>query len=651
MLNSDALNQLSQLKQTIRASKDYAEGTVRGSKGRFGFVILDDGREAFLDPEQMQRVFPGDRVEVSVSQNAKEQWEATLEKLLSSELKEFVGYYLERGKGHFAVPDVPMLSRWIFLPPKQRGQAKDTDFIRCKITRHPFGDGKGQAKVLETIGARSDKQIERRYTISKFQLRDGWSDEQLKEAESVASNPQALDSDQLPRVDLTALPLVTIDAATTLDMDDAVFGQATENGWQLTVAIADPSAGIALQSSLGKEAMLRGQTVYLPGNSATMIPDQLSHHSYSLIMGEARPTIVATLDIQPDGAINNCQFQLATISSKAKLTYEAVSEFLDKGTVEPAMDETITASLTALNAIAVARFNYREQNALVMEERPDYDFRVNEQGKIETIVKYERNSAQRLVEEAMLAANLSAGHYFAEHKLPALFSSHLGFKSDRLAQVQKLLGEDLGEFSGDVSELDCYQQLIQQLQGDPAKASLLAVLKRQLRPSELSTEPKPHLGLGFPVYANITSPIRRFNDLYNHLLLKQSLGGEPVAAIDEASLQALREQNSTSRSACRQLELWLLSQYMQAFIGQTFTGRVAMVNSQGIGVRLDDNGVDTYVQLRDRKNKAQAIDFNPDRLTLTLDGKTFLLDESVTVAITGIDEDRRQVLAELVAGE
>ena len=152
MLNSNALEQLSQLKQEIRANKDFAQGVVRGSKGRFGFVILDDEREAFLNPDQMQKVFPGDRVEVSLSKNEKDQYEATLEKLISSELKEFVGSYLDRGKAHFVVPDVHMLSRWIFLPPKNRSGAKAGDLIRCKITRHPFQDGKSQAKVIAIIG-------------------------------------------------------------------------------------------------------------------------------------------------------------------------------------------------------------------------------------------------------------------------------------------------------------------------------------------------------------------------------------------------------------------------------------------------------------------------------------------------------------------
>ena len=648
MLNFDALNKLTELKQNIRASKDYAEGTVRGTKGRYGFVVLDDEREAFLDPDQMQRVFPGDRVEVSVDKNEKDQWEATLEKLISSDLKEFVGHYLDKGKGHFVAPDVPMLSRWIFLPPKNRSSAKDTDFIRCKITRHPYQDGKCQAKVTEVIGARSDKDIERRYTLCKFQLRDGWSKEQEEQTTALVSNPQPLDSDNFERQDLTELDFVTIDAETTLDMDDAVLAEANEHGWKLTVAIADPSAGIDLNSPLGKESLARAQTVYLPGNSAPMIPKELSHNSYSLVAGESRPALVAVINILNDGSIDNFEFCFATISSKAKLSYEQVSELIDTGIdTTKALSDSVQTSLQALAALSKARLEYRNQHALVMEDRPDYEYQLNDQGKIESIIKQERNTAQRMVEEAMLATNLCAGKYFSDNKLPALFSSHSGFKKDRLKQVKKLIKEDIGDLGGDVNELPTYQALIQKLQNTPEQAALLAVLKRQLRPSELVTEPKPHLGLGFEVYANVTSPIRRFNDLYNHLMFKQSFGFNDVPAITEDQLITLREQVGTGRIACRQLEQWLVCQYMSQFVGQEFTGTIAMVNSQGIGVKLVDSGVETFVQLRDRKNKDQKVEFSPERLILKIDDRAYHLDETIQVTIASIDEDRRQVLAKI----
>ncbi|MEO0443372.1 MAG: hypothetical protein AAFZ92_06475, partial [Pseudomonadota bacterium] len=167
MLSKDALSQLSSLKKEIRASKDVAQGTVRGTSGRFGFVSLEDGREAFLNPEQMDRVFHGDRVEVNITQNDKQQLEAKIEKLLFSPLKQLAGRYCIKGKGYFIVYEQQQHSRWIFVPPKLRANAKDGDYVTARITQHPFDkEGKAQAKVTGTIGADVNLTNARKYALA-----------------------------------------------------------------------------------------------------------------------------------------------------------------------------------------------------------------------------------------------------------------------------------------------------------------------------------------------------------------------------------------------------------------------------------------------------------------------------------------------------
>ena len=103
MLDQNTLQQLRQLKKDIEDNKDQGEGEVRGSQRRFGFVRLDDGRDVFLPPETMQRVFPGDRVKVNVLTDDKGKFKGELEKLIDSPLKEFTGRYVVRGQGHWPI--------------------------------------------------------------------------------------------------------------------------------------------------------------------------------------------------------------------------------------------------------------------------------------------------------------------------------------------------------------------------------------------------------------------------------------------------------------------------------------------------------------------------------------------------------------------
>lgn len=278
MLNNSALQQLAQLKTNLVAQKDIAQGTVRSTTKRFGFVLLDDGREAFLDPDQMLRVLPDDRVEVEITTNSKDQLEAKLDKLLSSSLTEFVGRYVNKGNNFFVEPDVFNFTRWLFVPPQDRKGLSVDDLVRCTVSRHPFSDGKAQVKIIARLGKTDEPGIENRYTVAKFQLPNEWTAPAQNQASSINWSPLVFDNGEL---DLTHLPFVTIDSENTRDMDDAIYIAANENGWELITAIADPSKQIDIDSPLELAARERASTVYLLGQSITMLPAELSHDTYS----------------------------------------------------------------------------------------------------------------------------------------------------------------------------------------------------------------------------------------------------------------------------------------------------------------------------------------------------------------------------------
>src|SRR5680860_1547324 len=120
MFNADALNQLRQLRSDIEESKVVFPGTVKATNGRFGFVALDEGRDVFLPPEEMLKVLPGDRVNVTEQEVDKGKIQGVVDGLIESKLSTFVGRYLVKGKGHFVVPETPGINRWIFVPPKER---------------------------------------------------------------------------------------------------------------------------------------------------------------------------------------------------------------------------------------------------------------------------------------------------------------------------------------------------------------------------------------------------------------------------------------------------------------------------------------------------------------------------------------------------
>lgn len=649
MFNCDALQQL---KQDMHASKELAQGLVRGTSKRFGFVVLDDGREAFLNPDEMQRVFPGDRVEVSLNattdKNDKEKLEATLEKLLTTDLEEFVGRYIVRGKGHFVEPDVHGFNRWIFIAPNDRADALAGDYIRVRIVRHPFKyEGKAQAKILTRIGRDEDIAIEAKYTVDKFQLPFTFGDiakEQAAELEGECFSA----SDK--RQDLTALPFVTIDSDTTLDMDDALYAERLDsskcNGWKLYVAIADPSSEIEINSPLDLAARARVNSVYLPGNTISMLPQALSHDTFSLVAGKARAALVCTMSISEDGTISAFKFTEALVQSKHKLSYTGVAALLNQESSEETnkldISDEAAESLQLLSQLSYVRTRYRQDHALVMEDRPDYYPVLNDKRKIERIDKCDRTIAHALVEEAMLATNACAGDFFAEHSGHGIFSTHAGFKPERLEEVKSLLKDDRPDIStDDITTLKGYQTLISSLQRADASCVVLATLKRTLQPGQLSLEAKPHMGLGLPHYATVTSPIRRYNDLFNHQAIKNILNGVATTPLPAGTIEVMQLQISNGRQACRQMERWLYCQFMQQFVGQSFTGTVTLTTSVGLGINLDEFGIQGFCYLAaDRNNKPK---FDSRRMKLSHNDVDYHLEQKVDVIVDSVDLDARKI--------
>lgn len=641
MLDQNVIAQLSKLKKDIVASKDIAEGTVIGSSGRYGFVKLDDGRNAFLNPEKMQRVIPGDRIRVNVVKNDKDQLEAEFEEFLSTELNRFVGQYKVKNGAHFVAPENEQISRWIFIPPQFRQKIKENDWVLAELLHHPYEDGKASAKCITRIGTLEDDYINHNLVIARFGIHRHWSKDAINQAKQCAKEASKAHGE-----DLNSVPFVTIDNALTKDMDDAVYVERCDSGWKLHVAIANPAAFILPGSPIAKAAKYFGQSVYLPGKSLPMLPESLATETFSLVAGAAKPALVCTIDIDNNGEIKHFEFKEAQITSKGKLNYVDVSQFLDgdESALQDCGDE-IKASLKALDEMAKCRAEYRSAHNLVFEDQLDYDIQLNKHGLIESISQREKTRAHRLVEESMIAANLSAGAFLAEHQT-GVFNTHRGFRPERIGEVRALLREELGD-DNDYSEIenfDGFLALIKNLQTSQTHQHILPPLKRMMQAAELSNEPAPHMGMGFQYYATITSPIRRYADISNQWSILKVLNKLKAQKVPDPVVEQLKDSVSNSRQASRQLEQILWANYLNDKKGLEGKAVIRIITQQGFGVRLLETGIEGFVQFGKKVDKQ----YDAKRMTITIADQTFALDTTVDVRVTDVDLTKRRVKMEVV---
>ncbi|MBJ6136443.1 ribonuclease R family protein [Marinobacter litoralis] len=650
MLNADALNQLRQLKTDIKENKVVFPGTVKSTNGRFGFVALDEGRDVFLPPEEMQKVLPGDRVNVVEQEADKGKTQGVIDELLASNLNTFVGRYLVKGKGHFVAPETPGINRWIFIPPKERMGAEPDDFVYCQIHRHPIKDGKGQAKVLRIIGKAGEPGIERAFTLANFDLADSWPDNVQQQADKLSED--SITAAANTREDRTDEPYVTIDSPGTQDMDDALKATPNATGWTLSIAIADPSALIEPNSPAEQEAFHRATAIYFPGEPLPMLPDSISTRLCSLMPDVPRLALVCDLQVNNDGSLGEYSFHQAVIRSKGKLSYELVAHLIEGREDEEinALPDDVSNSLDQLHQVATALRKWRSEHALLSSDRPEFRLRLDENRRIRLIEPSVQNEAHRLVEECMVAANRCAAD-FLSHQGKGLFIQHPGLRDDRADNIRKLLEGYAPHLADiDASSADGFKTLMKECEQLDAEVPVKSILSRQLARAELSEAPAPHQGMGLAAYTTFTSPLRKFSDYYVHRLIKAALWDAPITALNKDQLETLQATQFKARQAANSLETWLKADFAKTLTDEPMEGTISRTVPAGFFVRLDCNGLEGFVSCRDLDGK-----FSFDPITLRLvhnkNGRIFQIEQRVTVSFVGVDDERRQINFKLVKAE
>ncbi|MCB1731218.1 MAG: VacB/RNase II family 3'-5' exoribonuclease [Halieaceae bacterium] len=647
MLNQDALSQLRDLKSRIEAEKERAEAVVKGTQSRYGFAVLDDGREIFIPPDEMLKVFPDDRIQVCIRPTRDNKTIADVEKLIDSPLGEFTGRCVRKGKAIFVEPDLAQLNRWLFIPPHARNGVKEGDYLRCAILRHPIRDGKPQAKVLTIIGNEQTPGIENLYSMAKYALAAQWSDACGKEVEQLLADCRPMEQER--RRDLTDLEFISIDTVKTQDIDDALYAEISSDGWTLFVAIADPTAYIPRDSALHRDIAARGTTVYFHGDVLPMMPEQLAQDTCALSEGCDRPALVCKIAVSDSGEVGDFEFIEATVRSRAKLSYYGVDRYLN-GHADDLMSHA--TPLEALYQVFRALRGHRETHGLVMEERREFRWILNDDKRIDTIEPYEKLLSQKLVEECMVAANRCAALFLQRGAANGPFVTHPGIRADRLEEARQFLAMHAPEVAEtDPTTVTGYRDIMRCLARGDHPLPLRSMINRLLTRAELSASPGPHMGMALEVYTNCTSPLRKYVDFLVHLQIKALLHGDQATQVSTTLLERLAQRLANTRQATLEAERWLAGKYLARLAAEgerTFKATVSHINSSGFNVRLDDNGLEGFVDLRKDPEK-----FSYDKWTASLTSTTrrFQLEQAVELRFREVDRaDQYRALFEVVEG-
>lgn len=441
------------------------------------------------------------------------------------------------------------------------------------------------------------------------------------------------------RRDLSDLPFVTIDGEDARDFDDALYCSATDDGFELWVAIADVGHYVKPGHALDVEALSRGNSVYLPDRVVPMLPEALSNDLCSLRPEERRMTLVCKMQVGSRGAVRSFEFFEAVIRSWARLTYTDVGAFLDGGHLP--VSKPVVGSLRHLHRAFKALRKARER-------RGGLDFESNEvkleldQGRVIALHPVQRNDAHMLVEEAMIAANVCAAMYLEDNDAGALYRNHEPPSDEKRTQLKTAF-----EFAGvpfDAANLTpkSLAAAMAALSDREDKALFDVLILRSLMQANYTPDNKGHFGLGLTHYAHFTSPIRRYPDLVVHRAIKALCHGKRPSLTGEALMAAGEQCSMTERRAEdveRGVTSWLKCEYLSHHLGEQFDGMVMAVTSFGLFVELDTFYLQGLVHISNLGS--DYFQYQPENQTLVGErsGRRFALGDRIDVVLTSVEPE------------
>lgn len=641
---------LAQLKQQIQENLPKKEGTVKATDKGFGFLDLDGKKSIFIPPPFMKKCLHGDRISAIIrTDNGKDNAEP--EELVEHGLTRFVGR-VKRQKGKLLVaPDSPSFKRTTLLAKTKIGISADSlnegDWVVANLINHPLTNKKPfLVEITELVATANDKIAPWWVTLAENNLPntepEGIDEWVLNDAQGVN------------RIDLTDLPFITIDGESTKDMDDALYASKNSDGTiELIVAIADPTAYIASDSEMDKVARDRGFTIYLPGRNIPMLPRDLADNLCSLIEGEIRPSLCCKVTIGSDGSISkDIEFFLANIRSHSQLSYTQVSDWLEGVENSWCPSPSLEPVITALNEASQLRATWRELNAIVFKDRPDYRFELDAQSNVVAIHTEQRRSANKLVEEAMVTANICAGHILANKLNTGIFNIHHGLKSDKVTAALDLVAassDSETQFSEDeIKTLDGFCRLRRQI--SKLEDNYLDYRFRKFQSyGETSNTPSAHFAMGLDLYATWTSPIRKYGDMINHRLLKSIIiGQESTQLPDDTVGQELALHKKHHRMAERKIADWLYSLILHPEVKNNtiYQGEIFDIGRAGLRVNIIENGATAFIPLSLIIDDKERIIANVDEGKVMIDDScAYKLGDTLNLQLHEVNQATRSIVA------
>ena len=564
-------------------------------------------------------------------------WQCRMIKLIEAGERRFVGLFTRVARGGRVVSADKKDKKELLIEPGDTKGAEDGDLVRAEM-KPEKGYGPRRGVVLDVIGKAGDARAASLLAIHAHGIPDTFP------ADVIAAADNARETPGVKRVDLTGMPLITIDPVDARDHDDAVYAEADSDpgnsgGWKVTVAIADVAAYVRNGEPLDREARKRGNSTYFPDRVVPMLPEELSADLCSLREGELRACLAVEMVFNADGRKLRHRFMRATMRSAAKLSYEDAQTAIDGTPTDksgPLLDPVLKPLWAAYSCVKQAR----DKRGPLELEMPERRVWFDDDGRVAGVRVRDRFDAHKLIEEFMIQANVCAAETLEQKRSPLLYRVHDEPSDTKIASLGEFL-ETLGIkwTKGERVTPARFNRLLSLAKDGEHAVTVSEMVLRSQSQAVYAVENLGHFGLSLTHYAHFTSPIRRYSDLIVHRGLIRALGFGDDGLTDydiqtlEDTADHLVMTERRSMAAEREANDRYLALFLADRVGAEFDGRVSGVARFGLFVRLTDTAADGLVPAASLGDEYWGHDETGHALISSESGKRYELGQDVRVKL------------------
>lgn len=621
---------------TVRDEKRVLKGKLKLHPEGFGFFAPDSRKKAdvFIPPKQTGFAMHGDEVLVESHRNSRDgRYEGRVIQVVNRMNKVVVGTLEYFGKQSFVrFKDKRLGLEEIYIPKKHLKGASSGDLVVVRILQYPGYRIGAIGEIENVIGEDFDEKSLIDAILIQYDIPKNFPGVLNKDLSHLPDEV----SEHLPkdRIDLTALPLITIDGITAKDFDDAVCVVKHARGYLLYVCIADVAEYVLPGSSLDQEAYHRSTSTYLPNQCLPMLPEKLSNGLCSLNPFLPRLTMTAEIHYNQNFEFVQARYYKSVIRSRKRATYDEVEAYFD-GTGGEDFSHEVKLSLNHMKVLANALILRSRERGAMGFDLPEAQIIFDSYGKVVSIQKQQRFFSHKLIEQFMVAANVAVAQFFSLSKLPLLYRIHDRpdpFKIEMFQQFVKNLGlhHHLDRFR--------FSDFFLKIPNHPLETFLQSMFLRSLKQARYSPDNVGHFGLALQDYAHFTSPIRRYPDLIVHRQLKSLMKKIPDGILHLSRKDLDRPRRSEAQTLYSDQELVRMGDhcsdrerdameaeravvdlrrafFMREYISEKFFGLVTRVNKYGLSVELDPYFVEGRLTLKNLKDDYYVFDEKKNHLT------------------------------------